>query len=186
VDDESRQEEADEQWRSQLDSTLIRSGGPREADEEEKAAQEQRRVVRVEHRPRHEHQVDGDNPRRDGQKPGPGRVLVGLLDIGHRPASREPAQLVTEKEEVDGCGNQNRETGAPSEVRHHERDVPSPGPRHHQHRRRRELGERATDGDIHEQHAQGGVFEPHGWLQIVKLPGEQQRADRHRGRFRDE
>jgi hypothetical protein len=47
VDHQPAQEEADEERRAQLDAALVRGGRARETEEEEKAAEKQRRVVRV-------------------------------------------------------------------------------------------------------------------------------------------
>jgi hypothetical protein len=51
VNDEAAQEESDEEWRPQLDSALVGGRGARKSKEEQKAADEERRVVRVEDRP---------------------------------------------------------------------------------------------------------------------------------------
>ena len=89
VDDEAGQEEADEQRCLQFDATLIRGGRADEAEEEEKATEEQRGIVRVEHRPCHEADMNGDDPRRDRQQRPAGRIIVWLLHIRHRGSRRE-------------------------------------------------------------------------------------------------
>ncbi len=48
----------------------------------------------------------------------------------------------------------------PSKMRRHMNAIPMPGGSHHQHRRRGKRGQRATDGDIHKEHAESAVFQP--------------------------
>ena len=62
------EEEADQQRGLQLDAALVRGGRLGEAQEDQEAADEERRVVRVDHRPCHEQQVDPYQPRRNRQQ----------------------------------------------------------------------------------------------------------------------
>jgi hypothetical protein len=62
VDHEAREEEADKQRRLELDAALVGSGRLGKAQEEQEPAEEQGRVVRRDHRPRHERQVRGCQP----------------------------------------------------------------------------------------------------------------------------
>ena len=75
---------------------------------------------------------------------------------------------------------------AQAEVREHELQVPAPRSRDHDHRRRGEMRQYASNGYIHEQQAERRVGQPAAGVQRVELPREEQRADRHRRRFRDE
>ena len=83
---------------------------------------------------------------------------------------------------VDPYGN----GGFPAKCAGHERAVPVPFGRDHQHRRRGKRCQGAADGNIHKEHAQRQVFDLLG-----QAPHKQQRAQgqsrhRHGGRFGDE
>ena len=57
---------------------------------------------------------------------------------------------------------------------------------HHEDRWRSEVGQRAADGDVDEERAQGRVHEARGHAAIVEALLEDERGDRHRGGLRDE
>ncbi len=68
----------------------------------------------------------------------------------------------------------------------HEGQAPAVLRRDHQDRRRGEMGEGAADGDVDEEQAERAVLQPRGRVQLVEVPREEERADRHRGRLGDE
>ena len=76
--------------------------------------------------------------------------------------------------------------GAPAEVPDMNAQVPVPRARDHQHRRRGEVRQRAANRDVDEQQSQRRVLQARGSAEIVELPRQQQRADRHRRRLGDE
>ena len=78
VDHQPAEEEPDEERRAQIDAALVRGGRAREAEEEEKAAEKQRRIVRVDDRPGDEQHVHGRHPPGHREELGP-RDAVGVL-----------------------------------------------------------------------------------------------------------
>ncbi len=65
----------------------------------------------------------------------------------------------------------------------HERGRPIPGTRHHEHRRRRKVRQRAADRNVDEEQAERCVLQGRARIEIVELAGEEQSADRHRRRL---
>ena len=186
MNDQAAKEEADQQRRTKIDAGLVVRRRSREAEEEQEAAEEQRRVVRVHDRPGHEEQMHHGNPRRhrrERRTRGGVDVLVGPIDVRRRRPLRQRRHFAAEQDVVEDVARHHRERRTPAEVPEHERRVPAPGARHHQDRRRREVRQRAADRDVHEQQAQRRVLQPRRRLQIVELPRQQQRRDRHRPRL---
>jgi hypothetical protein len=72
---------------------------------------------------------------------------------------RQAAKLAAKQERRRQRVDRDRQRGFPAEGRHHERGVPVPVAGDHQHRRRGERGQRATDGDVDEQHAKRRVLQ---------------------------
>ena len=109
MDHEAGEEKADQQRRLDIELRLIRRGRSRESKEEQEAADEQRRIVRVHDGPRHEAEVDDGDPRRDRQQ-----RLIGSarprrhFDIWNRLArarGREfaaEAQVIGQRRDSDG------------------------------------------------------------------------------------
>ena len=187
VDHETGEKEPDEQRRLQLDAALVGRGGAGKPEEEQEAADEERRIVRGEHRPRHEGHVRRGQPCRHGQELGRGpSPSSGTLHVGQRRPPGELAELAAEDQEVATGGDEDREHRPPAEVPEHERRVPVPRPRHHQHGRRGEMRQRAADRHVDEQQAERRVLQSRARLQVVELAREQQRADGHRRRLGDE
>ena len=95
--------------------------------------------------PCHEREVYRDHPWRHWQQRRPSRVVLGLLHLGNRRSGCETCQFLAEEDEVNRCRYDDGSDGAPTKIRDHERDVPPPRARHHQHRRCRELRQRPTN-----------------------------------------
>ena len=95
-------------------------------------------------------------------------------------------QFLPEDQKVDDVGEHERDDRAPAEVAEHERRGPFPDPRHHQHGRRGEVGERAPDRNVDEEQAERGVLQALARLQVVELAREQHGGDGHGRRFGDE
>ena len=99
---------------------------------------------------------------------------------------RRVAQMLAKKESRDGGIEHHRGRSLPSEGGEHEGAVPLPGFRHHQHWRRRKIGQRSSDGDVDEQNAKCEVLQSlrHPFLKDSR--SQHQRRDRHRRRLGDE
>ena len=188
MDDQAGQEEAHEERRFQIHAALVGSRRADEPEEEQEPAEKERRVMSVHHRPGHEREVHRGDPRRNRQRDriASRSFILGLVDIGHRRTMGERPKLPLVEEEVRRRGRGDGECRPPSEVPEHERRVPAPRTRHHQHRRRGEMRQRAADRDVHEKQSERRVLERGARLQIVELARQQQRADRHRRRLGDE
>ncbi len=189
VDDEPRQEEADQERRLQRDLGLVGARRFHESQEEQEPAEEQRGIVRVDDGPGHEERVHDDDPgwnRQQGARAGGDGIGIGHLGVAHRRALGQIAQLTAEEQVVEQRRAEHREQRAPAEVRHHVRQVPRPRARHHQDGRGREVRQRAADRDVDEQQAEGRVLQAGARVQVVELARQQQRADRHGGRLGDE
>jgi hypothetical protein len=83
-------------------------------------------------------------------------VAPSVLAGARAPSSRRNTRVVTRALMHD------RDGGLPAEVCKHEAGVPVPLGGHHQHRRRGEGREGAADGNVDEEHAEGGVHQPGG------------------------
>ena len=95
----------------------------------------------------------------------------------------ELPQFFPEEDVVRERRHRDCEDGAPAEVREHERRTPVPRARHHQHGWCGEVRECPADRHVHEEQAERGIFEALTRIEIVELPREQERADRHRRRL---
>ena len=181
MNDETREKESDQQRRLEIEPALVVRGGLGEGQEEQKPADEERRVVRHEHGEAHEGELDGRDPA--------GHRLVGVFGLsggseGPIPLHRD--EFTAEGEIVEDGRNDDAERRLVAEIYQHEKRIPFPRPRHHQHGRSGEMSERAADGHVDEQQPNRGVGEARRRFQDVELPREQQGPDGHGGGLGDE
>ena len=184
MDDEAGEEKSDKDGSAQVDVVLVVRRRLGEGEEEQEAADEQWRIVREGHRPRHEGEVRERHKNRD-------RAL--LLDHVALPVTvvvacphRHLRELLAEKQAVEGGRCEDRDEGLFAIVHKHFRRGEPPFLRDHQHRRCGEIRHHTADGDVYEKQAEGGVGEGGGGPERIEFLRQQHRRDGHRTRLGDE
>lgn len=165
-------EEPYQQSLAEREIILVFARGRHQTEKQHEDAEENVRVVREAHDQREEHQV------RDRQPRGNAPPLV-LLHF-------QPAEFLPENPGHHRRRNRARAGGPPAEMLEHERHVPDPLGRDHQHRRRGEMRQRAADGDVDEQQSQRPVSQLADDVTVEVTALEYQGQQGHRRRFRDE
>lgn len=169
------QEEPDQQAALEVELLLVLTGHLDEAQEEQEETQEEDHVVGVEDDPTHEDDVDHVQPHRHLHET-TGRLL----------GRHQRSQLLLQHSRHHGRVDDDRDGCLPAEVHGHVFHAPSPLACHHENRRRSEVRQGATDGDVDEQDAERGVLESLGHVPGVVAVQEDERGHRHGGRLSDE
>ena len=186
--DEAAKEETHQQRRFEIRQGRIGCRCAVEAKKKQESPDEERRIVGVDDSPRKKAQVNGGHPPGNRQQPvtAPLRFLRWRGVIGLWCSLSQCLQVPAEIQIVRNRRQRNRKRSVPAELGQHERRVPFPDPRHHQHRWRREVRQRSTDRHVDEQEAERGVFQRDRRLQVVELAPEQQRGNRHGAGLRND
>ena len=109
-----------------------------------------------------------------------------ILNILKNKFFLQPAQFAMENQEIETIGQQDTEQSFPTEICEHMQRAPLPGSGHHQNRRRSEISESSTDGNINEKQPDGSVLEISTGVEFIEFPGEQQSRNRHSRRLRNQ
>ena len=155
---------------------LMPLGGDDEGEEEKKAADDQGGIMGIENSPNDREKMSDGYEWRDGWF-GTFRRIVAR---SHR------EQFFAKCREEQGIRHEDTHDSFPPEVHEHVADPPIPFSCHHHDRWRGEVGERAADGDVHEEEPEGRIAQVHAWLELVESVHQQQGADGHRGGLGDE
>ena len=187
MNDQAGEKESDHEGAAEVQLGLVMPRGLLQAEKEKKATDEERRIVRGDHRPGKKHEVQQSEQRRHRGvfvHPGDGGLL-GFFLLGLGGKRRE---FLAEDQEINGRVEQDCENGMGAECFEHEERGPVPAvrARDHQHRRSGEICQHATHADVHKEQAESGVFEGFARLEFVNFPAQEERGDGHRARFGDE
>ena len=147
-----------------------------EGEKEQKAKNNQGRIVGVENRPDNSQEMDG---RDEGRNRLPAFVYADggiVIETSSLRNTRKDRRV--RREDPDDR--------LPSKFQEHVTKPPFPFAGHHNHGRRGKMGERAANRNINEEKSKCGVTERHTGLKPVESVHEEESADGHRGRFRDE
>ena len=170
--DQASEEKSHQQALTELQPILMGQGGVDHSQKDHEDAEENIRVV-----------GEGDHTSQRGQmgqgEPDRDSVFPSILD-GHL------TQLFAEDPAHHQRGRQTGRSRPPSKVGEEVGRVPVPLRRHHEHRRCGEVGQRAADGNVDEQQAEGGVGEFGTDAAVEITVFEQDGQQGHGRRFCDE
>jgi len=140
----------------------------------------ERGLVRDEDGPEQEAEMDARDPERHG-------FLAGRVVRRERAAIHgELGKFLAEEDEINPVADENPGNRTKPKMPEHEERAPVPFVGDEQHGRRGEIRQRAADRDVDEEQADGRVHEARAGAEPVEFATEQERAEGHRRRFRDE
>ena len=174
---EAGQEKPDQHRRLQFNLVLVVRSRLGKCEVEQEPADEERRVVRHPHGKGQKSEVRTRHPERH-------RLFSPRTGIHcHR---FERLEFFPKHGQVNGVRQHDATDRVPAKVGEHILEIPPPRRCDHQDRRGRKMRQRAANGDIYEEQPERRVFQPQARIQRVELFREQERANRHRRRFRDQ
>jgi hypothetical protein len=114
VNDETGQEEAHEHRHPQIQLALVLGRGARETQEEQEAADEERRIVGRRDGPGHEGQMNDRQLPRDRPEGWWDGVVVRALDVRDGRSGRQRPEFPAERQQIDGGREYSAASCAPA------------------------------------------------------------------------